>query len=202
MSFDAPKLMLAGLVKIELPDDTIRLCDGGFIYFSAEKYVSADPDFGVIESVQALEENVGDEAPAGRLTFLPVSVEAAVALSQPEHQGSRMRFWIVRVDEATGTVSDSELVGDMLLDTTTLRGSRGQLTLDMEFIASSERLFNINEGNVLSPRFHKAVWAGELGFDNATGVPAQVAFGVNGPPRGTVVTGGAGGIGPQFVAGL
>jgi hypothetical protein len=35
MSFDAPNIMLAGLVKIELPDQTIRLCDGGFVYFDA-----------------------------------------------------------------------------------------------------------------------------------------------------------------------
>lgn len=192
MSFDAPKMMLAGLIKIELPGQDIRLCDGGFVYFNAEKYTSSDEDFGSIESIQAIEENVGDEAPGGRLTFLPASAAAAGTLSQPEYQGSRMRFWMVRVTEATGLVSDSELVGDMELDTTALRAARGQRLLDMEFISVAERLFNINEGNVLSPRFHKSIHPGELGLDNATGVPNQMAWGVKGAPRGSTVTTGIG----------
>jgi hypothetical protein len=78
----------------------------------------------------------------------------------------------------------------MLLDTTMLRAGRGQRLLDMEFIAAAERLFNIYEGNVLSPAFHKSVHAGELGFDNATGVPNQIAWGIKGPPRGSVTAGG------------
>lgn len=189
MPFDAPTMMLVGLIKIELPAQTIRLCDGGFIYFGGEKYTSADDAFGSIETVEAIEENAGDEAPSGRLTFLPSSASAAGDLSQPEFQGSRARMWLARVDEATGTVLDSELVGDMELDTTTLRGARSSRRLDMEFISVAERLFNINEGNVLSASFHKAIWPGEQGLDNAVGVPSQVAWGVNGAQRGAVVSG-------------
>lgn len=195
MSFDAAKMMLAGLVKIELPGDTLRLCDGGFVYFDGEKYASSDPEFGSIESVESLEENVGDEAPGGRLTFLPKSTAVAATLSQPEFQGSRMRFWMVRVDEATGTASDSELIGDMELDTTRLRVGRGTRRLEMEFISIADRLFLTYEGNVLSPRFHRSVWSGEAGLDNATGVPVTVAWGVAGPPRGSTFAGSGGGFG-------
>lgn len=196
MSFDAPKLLLGGLIKIELPDATIRLCDGGFVYFDGEKYTSADEDFGSIGSVETFEEAIGDEAPAGQLTFLPASTAAAATLSQPQFQGSRIRFWSVVIDETSGTVTDSELVGDMELDTTQLRLSRGQRELEMGFISVAERLFNINEGNVLSPTFHKSVWPGELGFDNATGVPLTKAWGVVGSPRGSAsFVGGSGNAG-------
>lgn len=189
MSFDAPKQLLAGLAKIELPAYTMRLCDGGFVYFAAEKYTSSDDEFGSIESVNAFEENTGDEAPGGQIIFLPKNTAAAATLSQPEYQGSRIRFWLARVDEATGIISETEQVADMELDTTRLMVGKGTRKLEMTFIATAERLFNISEGNVLSPRFHKSVWPGELGLDNATGVPLTVAWGVKGPPRGSAVGG-------------
>lgn len=193
MPFDAPKVMIAGLVKIQLPDTDLRLCDGGFVYFNAEKYTSAVDDFGAIESVETSEESIGDDAPSGRLTFLPESTAAAATLSQPEFQGSPMRFWLVEIDEATGTVSDSELIADWLLDTTKLRVSKSHRWLDMEANSVADRLFNINEGNVLSPTFHERVWTGEHGLDNATGVPTTVAWGTKAPPRGSVsVTAGNG----------
>jgi hypothetical protein len=192
--FDAPILTITGLAEITLPTQTIRLCDGAFVYWGANKFESSDPDFGSIESVDSIEERVGDEAPGGRLTFLPVSTAAAATLSQPTFQGSPMKFWLARVNETTGLLDGTpELVFDGELDTTTLRVGRSTRALDMEFISVAERLFNVNEGNVLSPRFHKSVWAGELGLDNAHGVGTTVAWGVEGPPRGVTVVGSGGG---------
>jgi hypothetical protein len=193
---DGPVITLTGLAEFNLPGRDIRLCDGGFVYYGGNKFTSADPDFGAIESVDPLEERSGDEAPAGSLTFLPSSTASAAVLSQPTYQGSRMRFWLGRVDEATGAIAgDPELVFDGMLDTTTLRVGKGSRALDMGYISTAERLFNINEGNVLSPRFHKSVWPGEAGLDNATGVPLTVAWGVAGPPRGSTVGGSSGGVG-------
>lgn len=200
MSFDAPNLMLVGLVKIELPTATLRLCDGGFIYFDSEKYASADDDFGAIEAIEPLEENLGDEAPSGRMTFLPQSTADAATLSQPSFQGSRMRFWLAEVDEATGTVTDSKMEADMQLDATTLKGGVGTRKLEMEYISSADRLFSINEGNVLSARFHESVWSGEHGLDNATGIELTVAWGVQSPPRGSSTVSGGGGGAPGITA--
>lgn len=180
------RVLLVGLIKIELPSRTLRLCDGGFLNVGAEQYSSSDADFGTIGGVESLEEGVGDEVPAGRLTFLPQSNAAAVTLSAPTMQGSRMRFWIAEVDEATGTiVGTPDLQADMQLDLTTLVVGRGTRRLDMNFVSRLERLFKINEGNSLNPRFHKTVWPGELGEDNATGLSQTVAWGVESPPRGS-----------------
>lgn len=206
--FDAPKLLLVGLAEITLPTKTIRLGDGGFVYWGANKFTSADSDFGSIESVDALEERVGDEAPGGRLTFLPNSTAAAATLSQPSFQGSPLRFWLGRVNETTGQLDgEPELIFDGELDTTTLRVGRGMRALDMEFISVAERLFNITEGNVLSPRFHKSVWPGELGFDNAHGVGTTIAWGTESPSRtgsyvGSdlgMISGGGGSYGSRMV---
>ncbi|HYI43724.1 MAG TPA: hypothetical protein VD768_08900, partial [Sphingomicrobium sp.] len=126
--------------------------------------------------------------------FLPASTAAAAALSQPSFQGSPIRVWLAEVDPAAGTVIGTpELLLDGELDTTELRLSRGQRKLDIGYISVAERLFQVNEGNVLSPRFHKSVWPGETGLDNATGVGLSVAWGVQSPPRGYSYSGSGGG---------
>lgn len=192
--FSPANVMIVGLAEFNLPSYDIRLCDGGFVYFGANKFASSDDEFGSIQRVDTVNEQSDDEAPGGRLSFLPKSTAAAATLSLPTYQGSRIRFWLGRVDQDAGTlVGDPELVFDGELDTTTLRVGRGSRVLDMEFISTAERLFNISEGNVLSPRFHESVWTGEQGLDNATGVPLTVAWGVKGPPRGSASSGSSGG---------
>lgn len=194
--FSPANVMITGLAKIELPEQEIRLCDGGFVYFDAEKYESADTDFGAIQSVDTIEERTGDEAPGGSLTFLPSSTAAAATLSNPSYQGARIRFWLGRVNAQTGLLEGTpDLVFDGELDTTTLRVGRSTRALDMSFMSIAERLFNIREGNVLSSRFHQSVWPGELGFNNTTGIGTVVAWGVEAPPsRGTSYSSGGGGV--------
>jgi hypothetical protein len=179
-------ITLAGLCEIVLPARTVRLCDGGFVVWSANTYSSEDSEFGTIESIDAVSESVGDEAPMGKMTMLPPESVDAVDLFQPDAQGSSMRFWLAEIDPATGTVVGTpELLFSGFLDTISLRVGRGKRALEIEFISEAERLFHIKEGNVLSSRFHQLAWPGELGFDHATGVPSLVPWGVPGPGRGT-----------------
>jgi hypothetical protein len=194
MAFEGVFITLAWLVDFQLPSRTMRLCDGGQVIWGADTYRSADTEFGTIGTAEETEERIADETPSDGLTFLPASTTAAATLSSPAYQMSPVRLWLAEVDPATGEVTGTpELVADRMLDTTTLRVGKGYRRLDMGLITVAERLFNINEGNVLSPTFHKSVWPGELGFDNATGVPLTVAWGVKGPPRGSVSVGGGGG---------
>lgn len=194
MAFEAQKTMVVGLIEIQLPTKTLRLCDGGFVYVGENKFSGVDDDFGAIESVDNLVEGVGDEAPAGRITFLPTSTAAAATLSQPSFQNSTILIWQAEVNEATGQIVGApDLLQNALLDTTELKLSRGVRKLEMGFITASERLFSINEGNVLSPRFHKSIWPGETGLDNATGVGLSVAWGVQAPPRQYNYSGSGGG---------
>src|SRR3546814_7709774 len=48
-------------------------------------------------------------------------------------------------------------------------------------VSLAERLFELNIGNSLNSAWHKSVWPGELGHDNATGLSIPVAWGVESP---------------------
>lgn len=175
---------LSGLVKIELTDATLRLCDGAFVIWGAETFDAEDEVFGTIGSMQPVEEGAGDEIPALRMTFLPKSTAAAADLSQPEWQGCRVRLWIAEVDiDTNAVIGTPDLMFDGQLDSTVLVIGRGTRELEMEIVSAAERMFLINEGNTLSPRFHKLLYPGELGEDNAIGVGVGVAWGTSLPAQ-------------------
>lgn len=177
-------IKLSGLLKLQLRDGrTVRLCDGSFVTWAGETYVSKDPTFGVIGSVEALEEGVMDEVPMFSMTFLPVSTAVAAELSAPGMQGSRLRMWIAELNAETDEIigaPDQQFDGQ--LDQTKLIIGKGKRELEMSFVPMGERFFNANDGNTLSPAFHKWVHPGELGEDNATGLSSSVAWGTEAQP--------------------
>ncbi|HEY1605626.1 MAG TPA: hypothetical protein VGF77_08495 [Allosphingosinicella sp.] len=192
MAFTGDAITVTVLAKFELPTATIRLCDGGAVTWGSDAYAAEDPVFGTIQSAAVPDETISDQAPGARLTFIPHSDAAAIDLSQPIFQNSRVRFWFAEVARATGAVTGTpEQLADMRLDMTTLRVAKGSRLLDMDLITTADRLMNIEDGNVLSPRFHKKVWPGETGLDTMTGATTTKAWGVQAPPRGTVAVGGS-----------
>lgn len=192
-------IALIGLLKIELPDATIRLCDGGFMVFDGETYQSTDVKFGNIASLEALTEGVGEEIPALELSLNPSSAAAPAELSQPGFQKSAVRLWVGEYDVDAGTlVGDPDLLFYGQIDQTILRIGRNVRDLAMTIVSTLERLFMRNEGNTLSPAFHKSVWPGELGHDNATGLTIAVAWGVESSPAGGAFGGSRGRGQPLF----
>lgn len=183
------RILLAGLMKAELPGHTILLCDGGFVPWNGEIYLSADETFGTIDAFEPPEEGVGDIIPGGTLAMLPNGTASAIALSRPDFQGSRIRFWVAEIVEATGqVVGEPDLQADWQLDRTTLRSKRGSKTLDIDMLSRGQRLLAKVEGVVLSSASHSSIFPGERGFDNGTGLPADFAWGVASPPRGVVAS--------------
>ena len=187
---------LIGLLKIVLPEHTVLLCDGGFIEFplnSGEIYESSDPVFGSIGSVAGLAEGQGDEIPALDLTLLPPGTVGPSELSKPGYQRSSVQFWIAEFNYDTGlVVGTGDLQFSGQIDQTTLRVGVSR-SLDMSIVSNAERVFEKDIGNTLGPTAHKDIWAGELGHDNATGLPVPVAWGVESQGRST--RGGSGGSG-------
>lgn len=179
---------LVGLMKMELRDGRIiRLCDGGFVHadvgVGAETFLSADPIFGVVGSMEPFTEGVGDEVPAFQITFLPNSTASAAEISAPGMQGSVTRFWIAELNAATDLpVEAPDLLFHGQIDTALLRIGKGKRELDISFVSTAERLFAGNEGNSLNPLFHKRIYPGELGEDNATGLGTAVAWGTEAQP--------------------
>ena len=175
------RVSLIGLCKIELPEGDVRLCDGGFIEFDSEVYRSSDALLGTIASIQAMGEGAGPEVPAMEMVVLPPEASAPGDLAQPGWQTSRARFWIGEYDPETGTlIGDPDLVFDGQLDQASLSvGLMRELALTV--VSLAERLFERNAGNSLTSAWHKSIWPGELGHDNATGLAVQVAWGAASP---------------------
>ncbi len=177
------RIGLISLLRIDLPDATVRLCDGGFIEFAGELYEGADPLFGAIGAVQPLTEGIGEEIPALELTLLPPDTSAPADLSRPGYQRSTVRAWVAEyVQETNAIVGTPDLLFHGQIDQTSLKVGRSTRELSITVVSTAERLFMLNEGNSLSPRWHKSIWPGELGHDNAIGLTVPVAWGTESRP--------------------
>lgn len=188
--------MLAGFIKWETGSGDVRLCDGGTLAFDSETYTSRHSVFGAISGFDPIGEGVGDEAPAGTLTFSPAPDAEPATINSPLLQGTRIRMWISEVDRDTGEiVGTPDLQLDNIVDVIRLRIGKNVYEVAVDIVSRTERLFLLNEGNVLSGERHRQIYPSELGMNNTIGVPQVVAWGVVGAPRGTASYSGGGSFG-------
>lgn len=185
---------LTGLLKIELPGHTALLSDGGVTVFGGDTYKPVDDLLGSIASVDTIAEGVGQEIPALEIQFAAPGVVAVTALSSGAIQQSRVRLWIAEYDTDTGAVVGTpELRFIGFVDQPTVSFALRQFTVTLTAVPDVEAMFFRDTGNGLSASFHKDLYPGELGHDNATGLSIPVAWGAQSPPRGGTVFGGGGG---------
>jgi hypothetical protein len=185
-------ITLALLARLDLPGGTVRLSLGGLVKWGSDLFVPDDAIWGSIDVPQDIDEAIGDLSPESTLSLhIPGEVDLDDVFDEAI-LGSRVQIWQAEVTPATGTVSGTpQRLCDMLIDK--LRWSPVRRTLSLEMVTRAERLFLRNRGNVAGSAHHKSIFPGEKGFDNCTDVPGQVAWGIGGAPRGTLVTGGGGG---------
>lgn len=173
------RVSFIGLVKIEFPIGDVLLCEGGFIDWGADRYLSKDDTFGVIGGLETISEGVGEEVPVVELTLLPPEATPASTLSAPGYQTSRVRFWLAEYDVSTGLLDGTpELQLDGQIDQITLGFGMATRTMAITVVPNTARLLERNIGNSLNSAFHKSVWPGETGHDNADGLGRQIAWGV------------------------
>jgi hypothetical protein len=178
------RITLCGLIKIELPDYTVLISDGGFVTYDGDTYQSEDPEFGVISGFE-INGTSPDQAPGGKVTFLTPSADAAARLVSPGFQTSKLYIWLAEVDEATATVIGTPTVLTIAqLDRGVVSEKMRTREVALEFVSLGERLMTVNEGNSLNGTFHKRIFSGELGLDNAIGMNVTIAWGAASPPRG------------------
>lgn len=179
-------VMLAALLKVELPGHSACLIDGGTLGWNGDSYAPTDSVLGVPESYEALTEGVGDEAPAGAITFILPDSTASASVNSAAIVDSRVRLWLAEVDSETGAlVGAPDSLADWLVDYPSIAIERGVRRLTLNCVSHAQRLFDLNLGNVLSPKFHERIYPGEWGLRNAAGVSIAVPWGAASGPRGT-----------------
>lgn len=180
--------LLVHLLKIELPERTIRLCDGsGFVVWGTESFTDKDPDFGKIAGFGELTEAEGTEAPRQTVQLLPTGNAALAALTAPGSQGSPVAIYAAVVDRQTGQVigePDARFVGE--LDDAGFNHAKNSALLELELSTIWERLFDDNEGH----RWNDAFWTYLYGsnaraFQHVTNAGRKLFWGYNGPSSGS-----------------
>lgn len=173
------RLAFVGLIKIEFPGHTALICTGGVMKWGIDTYRATDSVFGTIGGLEPLNEGVGEEVPVFELTLLPPATTPVSVLSQPGYQTARARFWLGEYVVGTGLLDGTpDLQFDGQVDQTVLSFARGTRSMSITIVSNTARLLERNIGNSLSSAWHKSVWPGETGHDNATGLERQVAWGV------------------------
>lgn len=182
------------LLKMELPTRTVRLCDGGVVRWGGEVFRGRDAVFGCVTGAEALTEGVGNEVPAFSITLSPEAGATPAELNQAGFQTAPVRFWVASWNPVTGAVDGTpELLFDGQLDQVELRLTGQARELENSVVSSAEKLFSARRGNGCSPTFHKSIWPGETGHDEATGLSVPRAWGVEAPPAAAAVYNGGGG---------
>lgn len=175
---------LTVLLKIELPSHTVLLCDAGVTVYNGDTYRATDSVLGSIASIDVMNEGTGEQIPALDITFAAPSSAAVGALSNGAIQKSRALLWIAEYDLDTGAVvgtPDLRFIG--IIDQPQISAAFRELTISVSVVPEMEFLFARPSGNELSSGFHKALYPGETGHDNATGLSVPIAWGTEGPPR-------------------
>lgn len=173
------RVLIVGLVSIALPDRRICLADGSIaVPFDGATFTGRDAVYGVLGSIEAIEEAVGDTLPSLELTIRPPSLAAAVALCQPGNQGSPVRIWLSVVDADTGQVVPSpDLLFAGEIDVPWLEQDKGELEVRMDIASAFEPMFEADEGMRLADSVHQTIHPGERGFANMTGVQVERRWG-------------------------
>lgn len=202
MSLDNAYATAALIIKIDLPDKTIRAIEGGVAIVTEEDgltyaYTSEDPDYGTVAAGEGVSEGQGDEIPASTLSFLPSSNAAAETLTSPDMQWSPVDIKIVSMDEASGAVLEVEDYFSGVIDIPTFRETSQGRVIDMQLVSNSELFFQQNDGNRLSAENHTRVHPGERGLDNMTGIEIDVPWMTESRPRNQ----GSGGSSSGFTTG-
>lgn len=186
---------LTWLLKIELPERDILLNDGGVTTWDGDTYRATDTSVGSIASVGAITEGVGGEIPALEIEFKPPSSAAMTELTVGCFRQSPLTLYLAEYDKETGlVVGTPEARWRGNLDKARVAYALRELSINLEATPQLETMFFKDNGNGLSSSFHKALYPGETGHDNATGLQISTYWGVAGG-QATAQAGGGGGAG-------
>lgn len=194
----ADNVTLFGAIQIDLPGYTLRLIDGaGVVMIGGEMFSGADPAFGVLESIDSIQESIGEQAPEISISLFPKSDIARGSLVSPSMQDSLFTLMVGAVDPVTGVaIGTPEVKFAGEIDVPTMSLSLGQRSIEYTVVSVFERLFDGEEGVRASDGYHQSIWPGERGLEYMTGTDRNLYWGSKKPlPSGGSGYGGGGGRG-------
>jgi hypothetical protein len=186
-------ITLGAILLWEAPGGDVRLADGGVITFDPGSgsltFESEDADYGTVVDFDTVETGLGDQVDGGTFVFAPPEGAPLSDWWRADLENTRLRVWIGEVNGAA--LEEEELLADWLIDTVSREQAEGQDLLSAECMTRQEKLFQTNQGNVCSDRFHDSIWSGERGFENCHDGPQYFAWGTQSPSGQGVSQGGA-----------
>lgn len=186
---------LTWLLRLDLPSGAVFLSDGGVTTWSGNTYAASHPVLGGFAQLGEVTEGFGPELPELEIVFVPPSNAALAPLQTGAFSRSTMRLWLAEFDPLAGTVvgtPDLRFSGRM--DRVRQQFGLRQLQIVLSCVPELEVMLYSDDGNGLSSTFHKAVYPGETGHDQATGLVTTVTWGAESAQSGGG-RGGAGGSG-------
>jgi hypothetical protein len=186
---------LTWLLRLDLPSGGVYLNDGGVTVWGGNTYTAEHPVIGSLAQIGELTEGFGSQLPEQEIILAPPSNAALASLQAGAFARSAMRLWLAEYDADTGAVVGTpELRFAGRMDRVRQQFAFQQLQIVVSGVPETEVMLFSDDGNGLSASFHKQVYPGETGHDQATGLVRPVTWGVeSAAPRGGVSGGGAGG---------
>jgi hypothetical protein len=187
---------LTWLLKIALPTRNVFLNDGGVTTWAGDTYRASDEFIGSLASVGAITEGVGEQIPALDIGFAPPNSAAMTELTTGAFRQSPVTLYLAEYNQDTGAVvgtPENRWSGN--LDKARVSFAFRELSIGIECSPQLEVVFFKDNGNGLSATFHKQLYPGETGHDQATGLSTSVFWGVSSPAQNGRVSGGGGSFG-------
>lgn len=193
---------LTWLLKLDLAGGAVFLSDGGVTTWGGDTYTPIDATLGGISQINEITEGLGPEMPELEIVFAPPSNAALTPLQSGAFQRRSVRLWLAEFNPATGAVvgtPDLRFAGNM--DRVRQQFGLRQLQVVLSCVPETEVLFFSDDGNGLSAEFHKSIYSGETGHDQATGLVLPIQWGVANSRGATGGSGfgGNGGNGGEFL---
>lgn len=161
----------------------INLIDGsGTVTFPVSgvptTFTGKDTNFGALDTLGTISESVATEAPSITISLLSPTIGQ---ISDPRYQGATVRIWVGAVDDNTGVVIGSpELLYHGWLDTAVTTHNMNIQKTTLNVASVWERLFIGSEGFRLNAAWHRSLFPGEGGLDNAVEAKGQIPWGIEG----------------------
>lgn len=178
---------LVHLVEVQFADRTVRLTDGGDVFWDGNWYRAEDSELGALNGFSEFSETEGTESPRQEVYFEYKTNTALTRLATPSAQGTPVVIMAAAISRTTGTVIGApDILFNGVIDSADLRHAKGNRMLTVSLSTPWELLFDNDEGL----RWDNATWTDAYGpnaraFYAVTDVTRKLYWGYKGPSNGS-----------------